>query len=151
MYTQSLQSSQVFIGLILSPQGNQQIKMIQNVILILSIKFHGLGVIILRQLQASSFLLNTTPGSISQGTIRILLYQGIDAIVCLRIMLILLIEKSQSQLGLKVARHQDQEILIIQSGEIITLHLLVDKCTEKQTGDIGIVEKKNLIEVILGV
>ncbi len=66
-------------------------------------------------------------------------------------MLVLLIEKSQTELCLEIARHQNQQILIIETGKVVSAQLLVDKGTIEETGDIGIVEKQHLIEIILGI
>ena len=89
--------------------------------------------------------------SISHRTIRVLLYQAIDAVVCLGIMLIFLIEQSQTELRLEIARNKYQKILIIETCKVITEQLLIDKGTIEQTGDTGIVQKEYLIKIILGI
>ena len=87
--------------------------MIKSKILVTGIQFHRLGVIKLSQFKHASLLLHATSCSISHRTVRVLLYQAIDAVVCLGIMLIFLIEQSQTELRLEVARNTYQKILII--------------------------------------
>ena len=66
-------------------------------------------------------------------------------------MLIFLIEQSQTELRLEIARNKYQKILIIETRKVITEQLLIDKGTIEQTGDIGIVQKEYLIKIILGI
>ena len=104
---------QITIGFVLSSKQNQDVYMIESKILITGIQLHRLGVIKLCQLKHTPLLLHATSCSISHRTVRVLLYQTVNAIVSLGIMLIFLIEQSQTELRLEVARNKYQKILII--------------------------------------
>ena len=66
-------------------------------------------------------------------------------------MLILLVQQRQAQLRLEIARNQHQEVLIVKTRKIITLHLLVHESTVKEPGYVGIVQKQHLIQIVLGI
>ena len=66
-------------------------------------------------------------------------------------MLVLLIQQRQTKLCLEVTRHQNQEVLIIETGKVIAQKLFVNERTVEETCNIGIVEEQHLVQVILGI
>ena len=81
--------------------------MIQHIVGIICIQLHRLGIIIFRSFKLSLLLLHSSTCGIGDGIVGILLYQHIDTIVSLSIMLVFLIEKSKTELCLEIARHQN--------------------------------------------
>ena len=111
--------------------------MIDEKILIGAIPSNSLRIIILRQLQLPLFLFHTATGCISDGTIWVLFYQIIDAIISFRKMQVFLIEQSQTQLRLKITRHKNQKILVVEPGKVVSVQLLINKGTIKQSCYVG--------------
>ena len=121
-----LQGFQFAIGIQLSVEHDEEIDADDAVICIILIKGDCLGVIILGKFQLTTLLLHTATCCISRCTIRILLYQIVDAIIRLGIVLVLIIQQRQPELCLEVTRHQNQKVLIIKTGKVIAQKLFVN-------------------------